>query len=411
MSNQNPVFIPGPTNIPLRLLHAMSVQTSDHRAADFVNLFGPVLEGVKRVFKTRAGQAFLFPCSGTGGWEAAISNTLSPGDKVLAARYGMFSHRWIDLCQRHKLDVQVIESKWGGGAPTGRLAEVLAADKGHKIKAVLVTHNETATGVRSDIAAVRKALDASAHPAMLYADCVSSLACMDFRMDEWGIDLAVAGSQKGFMLATGMAIIGVSPKAMAAMESANCSRCYFDFRDMAAANANGRFPYTPPLQLIYGLRESLDMLFEEGLENVFARHYRLAEGVRRAVAAWGLWLCAASPDLYSDTVSAIYVPDGFDSAALTNHAFNAYQVSFGIGLGQMSGRAFRIGHLGSLTDVMVLSGLSAIEMAMKDLNYPIALGSGIAAAQEYYRMTHGKLIAKAAAVRDQRGRSHVHPDL
>jgi len=261
---------------------------------------------------------------------------------------------------------------------------------------VLVTHNETATGVRSDVAAIRRAMDSCNHPAMLYVDCVSSLASMDFRMDEWGVDLAVSGSQKGFMLATGMAIIGVSRKALAACETATCPRCFFDFRDMAGANAKGGFPYTPPLQILYGLRESLKMLFEEGLDNVFARHYRIAEGVRRAVRAWGLRLAAESPEIYSDTVSTIFVPDGFDSDVLTNHAFDAYGVSFGVGLGPMAGKAFRIGHLGSMTDVMALSGLSAIEMAMKDLDYPIELGSGVAAAQAYYRSTTGLALKQAA---------------
>ncbi len=387
MSTQNPVFIPGPTNIPDRLRYAMSIQTTDHRAPDFVELLTPVLNDVKKVFKTATGHVITFPSSGTGGWEAAITNTLSPGDKVLVARYGMFSHRWIDMCQRHYLDVEIVECEWGTGAPADIFADRLAADKNHEIKAVLVTHNETATGVKSDIAAVRKAMDSASHPAMLYVDCVSSLGSMDFRMDEWGVDLAVSGSQKGFMLATGMAIVGVSEKAMKATETAKCPRCFFDFRDMAGANAKGGFPYTPPLQLIYGLRESLKMIEEEGLENVFARHYRLAEGVREAVRGWGLKLCAKTPDLYSDSVSAVYVPDGFDSDVLTNHAFDTYGVSFGVGLGEMAGKAFRIGHLGSLTDVMALSGLTAIEMAMADLNYPVKLGSGVIAAQEYYRKT------------------------
>jgi alanine-glyoxylate transaminase/serine-glyoxylate transaminase/serine-pyruvate transaminase len=208
---------------------------------------------------------------------------------------------------------------------------------------------------------------------------------MPFEMDSWGVDVAISGSQKGFMLATGMAILAASPKALAAMTSAQLPRAFFDFRDMMAANASGGFPYTPPLQLIYGLKESLAMLFEEGLDNVYARHFRLAEGVRLAVAAWGLTLCANSPKLYSDTVSAIYVPEGFDSNQLTDHAFSQYGVSFGIGLGEMNTKAFRIGHLGSLTEVMVLSGLATIEMAMADLNYPIELGTGVAAAQEYYR--------------------------
>jgi alanine-glyoxylate transaminase/serine-glyoxylate transaminase/serine-pyruvate transaminase len=396
MTGQNPVFIPGPTNIPERLRHAMNAPTSDHRAPDFVNLLTPMLQDLKKVFKTETGTIITFPGSGTGGWEAAVTNTLSPGDKVLVARFGMFSHKWIDLCQRHNLDVEIIECEWGTGAPAHRYAERLAADSNHEIKAVLATHNETATGVKSDIGAIRKVMDASNHPAMLYVDCVSSLGSMDFRMDEWGVDLAVSGSQKGFMLATGMAIVGVSEKAMAACETAKCPRCYFDFRIMTEANATAGFPYTPPVSLMNGLHESLAMLLEEGLDNVFARHFRIAEGIRKAVHAWGLKLCAVSPDLYSDTVSAIYVPDGFDSDALTNHAFDKYHVSFGIGLGEMAGKAFRIGHLGSMTDVMALSGIAAIEMAMKDLNYPIELGSGVAAAQEYYRNTDSLAESQAA---------------
>jgi alanine-glyoxylate transaminase/serine-glyoxylate transaminase/serine-pyruvate transaminase len=365
----------------------MNIQTRDHRAPDFVDTFAPVLRDTRKVFGTQKGEIIIFPSSGTGGWEAAICNTLSAGDKVLIARFGMFSHRWIDLCRRHGLDVHVIECAWGSGAPAEKFGDLLAADKQHQIRAVLVTHNETATGVRSDIAAVRGAMDSCDHPAMLMVDCVSSLASMPFEMDRWGVDLAISGSQKGFMLSAGMAILAASSKALAAMENATLQRTYFDFRDMMKANASGGFPYTPPLQLIYGLRESLIMLFEEGLENVYQRHHRLAEGVRRAVNAWGMRLCAESPELYSDTVSAIYVPEGFDSNALTDHAFNTYAVSFGIGLGEMNGKAFRIGHLGALSDVMVLSGLATIEMAMADLNYPIQLGTGVAAAQEYFRST------------------------
>ena len=390
MSNQNPVFIPGPTNIPDRLLNAMHQQTMDHRSPSFVEMLKPVLSDCKRVFGTETGEVIIFPSTGTGGWEATICNTLSPGDKVLIARYGMFSHRWIDLCQRHGLNVQVIECPWGSGAPADKFEEILSQDTNHEIKAVLTTHNETATGVKSDIKAVRGAMDAATHPAMLFVDCVSSLGSMPFDMDAWGVDAAISGSQKGFMLTTGLAILAISQKGLAAMESAKLPRTFFDFKDMMAANNNGGFPYTPPLQLIYGLRESLEMLLEEGLENVFARHHRMAEGVRQAVAAWGLKLCANSPDLYSDSVSAIYVPEGFDSNQLIAHAFDTYGVSFGIGLGEMNTKAFRIGHLGSLTDVMVLSGLATIEMAMADLNYPITLGSGVAAAQEYFRKTAPK---------------------
>ncbi|NRA88957.1 MAG: aminotransferase class V-fold PLP-dependent enzyme [Rhizobiales bacterium] len=385
MNNQNPVFIPGPTNIPDRLRRAMSIQTIDHRAPDFADILDPLYNDLKKEFKTEDGSVIMFPSTGTGGWEASIVNTLSPGDKILIARYGMFSHRWIDLCQRHNLDVEIIECEWGTGAPTDLFAARLAKDSNQEIKAVLVTHNETATGVKSDIAGVRKALDASNHNALLFVDCVSSLASMDFKMQEWGVDLAVSGSQKGFMLSAGLAIVGVSPKTKVAMETATSPRCFFDFKDMMTANQNGGYPYTPPVQLLVGLRESLDMLFEEGLDNVFARHFRLAEGIRQAVAAWGFKLCAKNPDLYSDSVSAIYVPDGFDSNVLTDHLYDAYDVSFGIGLGEMNKIAFRIGHLGSLSDVMALAGIATIEMAMKDLNYPIELGSGVAAAQEYYR--------------------------
>jgi alanine-glyoxylate transaminase/serine-glyoxylate transaminase/serine-pyruvate transaminase len=398
MSSQNPVFIPGPTNIPDRLRRAMDVQTRDHRAPDFVEFFRPLFQDLKAVLKTTTGRVLLFPASGTGGWEAAITNTLSPGDTVLAARFGMFSHRWIDLCRRHGMDVRVMEAPWGEGAPAEAYAEALAADTEHRIKAVLVTHNETATGVRSDVAAIRRALDAANHPALLYVDGVSSIASMDFRMDEWGVDLAVTGSQKGFMLPTGLAIVGVSEKALAAMETATCPRCFFDFRDMMQANANGGFPYTPPVQLLCGLGESLAMLKEEGLEAVFARHHRIAEGVRRAVAGWGLSLCAKRPDLYSDTVTAILVPDGFSADTLVNHAYDRYGVSFGVGLGEVAGKVFRIGHLGSMTDVMALSGIATAEMAMADLGYPITLGSGVAAAQEYYRQTAaGAAVASVAA--------------
>ncbi len=390
MTNQNPIFIPGPTNIPDRLRNAMHQQSIDHRSPEFIEMLKPVLSDLKSVFGTDTGEVIIFPSTGTGGWEATICNTLSPGDKVLIARYGMFSHRWIDLCQRHGLDVQVIECPWGSGAPANKFAEVLSQDTNHEIKAVLATHNETATGVRSDIKGVRDAMDSASHPAMLFVDCVSSLGSMPFEMDDWGVDAAISGSQKGFMLTTGLAILCISQKALGAMETAKLPRTFFDFKDMLAANANGGFPYTPPLQLIYGLRESLKMLLEEGLENVYKRHHRLAQGVRAAVAAWGLKLCANSPDLYSDSVSAIYVPEGFDSNQLTDHAYASYGVSFGIGLGEMNSKAFRIGHLGSLTDVMVLSGLATIEMAMADLNYPITLGSGVAAAQEYFRSTVSK---------------------
>lgn len=396
MSTQNPIFIPGPTNIPEVLRKAVDMPTIDHRSPLFGKILHPALDGVKKVLKTTNGKVFVFPSTGTGGWETAITNVLSAGDKILATRNGMFSHRWIDMCKRHGLDVQVVTQAWGEGVPADRFQEILTADTTHEIKVVLATHNETATGVRSDIAAVRRALDSAKHPALLFVDGVSSIACYDFRMDEWGVDVAVTGSQKGFMLPPGLAIVGFSPKALAAVESATLPRTFFYIRDMARGYAANGFPYTPPVGLLNGLKVATDMLLEEGLENVFARHHRIAEGVRRAVSAWGLRLCAAHPELYSDSVSAIRTPEGFDANRIVAHALSAYGVAFGTGLGDVAGKVFRIGHLGSLTDVMALSGIATAEMVMADLGLPITLGSGVVAAQDYYRHSAGSALKKAA---------------
>ena len=387
MPGRNALFIPGPTNIPSAIRQAMDINLEDMRAPDFPDFTLGLFEDIKKVFKTETAQMFFFPGSGTGGWEAAITNTLSPGDKVLATRFGQFSHLWIDLCQRHGLEVDDIDVEWGTGVPVETYAERLAADTNHEIKAVLVCQNETATGVTSDVAAVRKAMDACGHPAMLYVDGVSSIASIDFRMDEWGVDLAVSGSQKGFMLPTGMAIVAASPKALEAHKTATCPRCYFDFADMMKTNATGYFPYTPATTLLRGLRVSIDLLLEEGLDNVFARHHRLAEGVRKAVDAWGLTLCAKEPKWHSDTVSAICVPDGFDGNEVARMAYYRYNLSLGLGLSQVAGKVFRIGHLGDLNDLMVLTAIAGSEMAMRDVGIDIELGSGVAAAQEHYRQT------------------------
>jgi len=398
MPGRNALFIPGPTNMPDEVRLAMDIALEDQRAPDFPAFSLGLFQDLKKIFKTKNGQVFLFPASGTGGWEAAITNTLSPGDKVLAARFGQFSHLWIDLCQRHGLNTEVLDVEWGEGAPVERYAERLAADKGHEIKAVLVCHNETATGVTSDVAAIRKAMDVIGHPALLYVDGVSSIACIDFRMDEWGVDLAVSGSQKGFMLPTGLAIVAASPKALAATKTAKCPRCFFDFADMIRTNKDGYFPYTPATTLLRGLRASLDMLLGEGLENVFARHHRLAEGVRKAVAAWDLTLCAKHPRWYSDTVSAIRVPDGFDGSEVVRQAYHRYNLSLGVGLSKVAGKIFRIGHLGNLNELMILTALAGSEMALRDVGIPLALGSGVAAAQEHFRRTARPLdIAHAAA--------------
>jgi alanine-glyoxylate transaminase/serine-glyoxylate transaminase/serine-pyruvate transaminase len=395
MSFQNPVFIPGPTNMPEAVRQACHMPTIDHRSPLFGKILHPCLDGVRRVLKSETAKVFIFPSTGTGGWEVAISNTLSAGDGVLAARNGMFSHRWIDMCNRHGLNVTVVETPWGQGLPADRYEEILRADTGHRIKVVLATHNETATGVRSDIAAVRRALDAAGHPAMLFVDGVSSIGSMDFRMDDWGVDVAVTGSQKGFMLPAGLAIVGFSHKAMAAIAGATLPRTFFDVRDMGRGYDANTFPYTPPVGLMNGLKLSLEMLLGEGLDNVFARHTRIATGVRRAVDAWGLTLCAASPDVYSDTVSAIRTPEGFNATDIVTRAANDYGMAFGVGLGEVAGKVFRIGHLGSLTDAMMLSGLATAEMVMVDLGLNITLGSGVAAAQEFYR--HGSGAANKAA--------------
>ncbi|WP_432635817.1 L-aspartate--glyoxylate aminotransferase BhcA [Albidovulum sp.] len=396
MSYQNPVFIPGPTNMPEVIRKACDMPTVDHRSPAFARVFKPAVAGVKAVLGTRNGEVILFPSTGTGGWEAAITNTLSPGDTVLAARFGMFSHRWIDMCQRHGLNVEIIETPWGQGAPVTAIEAALAADSGHRIKAVLATHNETATGVKSDIAGIRKAMDRASHPAMLFVDGVSSIGSMPFEMDGWGVDIAVAGSQKGFMLPAGLAILGLSPKAVAAMDTARLPRTFFDFRDMQKSYAAGGYPYTPAVGLINGLATAVQMLQDEGLANVYARHHRIAEGVRRAIAAWGMRPCAASSDLYSDTVTAVVVPEGFNGTDVVKVAAEKYGMAFGVGLGEVAGKVFRIGHLGSLTDAMMLSGLATAEMCMADLGYPITLGTGVAAAQDYYRKSAGE-AAKAAA--------------
>ena len=391
MAGRNFLFVPGPTNVPDRILRAMHRAMEDHRSSDFPSLAAPVLENLKKVFKTASGQAFIFPASGTGAWEASLSNTLSPGDRVLASRFGMFSYLWIDMAQRLGLQVDILDAEWGEGAPIERYQEALAADKGHRIKAVLFTHNETATGVTSDVGAMRRALNDAGHPALLMVDGVSSIASIDFRMDEWGVDLAVTGSQKGFMLPAGLGIVCASQKALALYDQAKLPRVFFDFGDMRKANSTGYFPYTPSLPLLYGLRESIDVLLEEGLENVFARHHRLAEGTRRAVKAWGLELCARAPKWYSDTVSAILVPPGVNAAEIIDIAYRRYNLALGAGLARMAGKLFRIGHLGDLNELMLLGALAGSEMAMRDVGMKVTPGSGVAAAEEYWRGTAAPL--------------------
>jgi len=386
MAGRNHLYIPGPTNVPQSVLNAMHIQMEDHRSPAFPNLMRPLLEDLKKIFKTETGQAFVFPATGTAGWEIALTNTLNPGDKVLIYRFGQFSHLWAEMGKRLGFDVEIHNEPWGMGIPLDKLEARLKEDKSHDIKAVLATHNETATGVTSDIAGVRKALDAASHPALLFVDGVSSIASIDFRMDEWGVDGAVSGSQKGFMLPAGGALVAFSQKALARVETCNYPRCFFDLKDQMNANKDGYTPYTPNLPLLYGLRQALDLLLAEGLDNVFARHHRLAEGTRKAIAAWGLKLCA-QPGFESNTVSAIVVPEDKDARLVIGTAFNKYNISLGAGLSEVAGKVFRIGHIGDMNDVSMLGAIAGVEMAMLDNGIAIEPGSGVAAAVEYYRAT------------------------
>ncbi len=397
MPGRNFLFVPGPTNVPERILRAMDRAMEDHRSSAFPELGTGVLRDLRQVFKTTTGQPFVFPATGTGGWEAALVNTLSPGDRLIAPRYGQFSHLWIDLAQRHGMRVDIIDVEWGEGAPSDRIGEILSQDKQHEIKGILIVHNETATGVTSDVGAVRAAIDAAQHPALLYVDGVSSIGSIDFRMDEWKVDLAITGSQKGLMLPAGLGIVCASPKALAAREQAKCPRVFFDFGDMIRSNATGYFPYTPSIPMLYGLRESLAILSEQGLDNVFARHQRLAEGVRAAARAWGLKLCAKAPKWYSNTVSAIMMPEGANGADVIDVAFRRYNLALGAGLARMAGKLFRIGHLGDLNELMLLGAIAGAEMAMRDVGIQVTPGTGVAAAAEHYRSTAAPLPARPGA--------------
>ncbi|SFG27826.1 aminotransferase class V-fold PLP-dependent enzyme [Methylobacterium gossipiicola] len=387
---RNHLFVPGPTNIPDRVMRAMVVQSEDHRSVDFPALTKPLFEDTKAVFGSTKGTIFLFPSSGTGIWESALSNTLARGDKVLTSRFGQFSLLWVDMAERLGLDVIVQDEEWGTGANPERIGEALRADKNHEIKAVMVVHNETATGVTSDIGAVRKAIDAAGHPALLFVDGVSSVGSLPYKMDEWGVDCAIAGSQKGLMLPAGLGVICVSDKALKAAEASagkndRLAHVYFDWADHQKQNPGGYFPYTPSLPLLYGLREALACLNEEGLENVFHRHHVLGEATRQAVAAWGLKTCAKEAKWNSDTVTTIVVPEGVDAAAIIKHAFVRYNLALGAGLNKLAGKVFRIGHVGDMNELSLLGAIAGAEMAMLDHGVKVTPGSGVAAASSYLR--------------------------
>jgi len=362
--------IPGPTNVPDRVLRAIDGPTIDHRGPEFAELGRACLEGMQRVFQTE-GDVIIYPGSGTGAWEAALVNTLSPGDRVLMYETGHFAALWSSLAKRLGLVVELIEGDWRHGADADAIGARLAEDSNHEIKAVCVVHNETSTGVTSDIAAVRKAIDAARHPALLLVDTISSLASIDYRHDEWGVDVTIGGSQKGLMLPPGLGFNAVGPKAWKAFESSSMPRSYWDWNEMRGPNREGYFPYTPATNLLYGLREALKMLLdEEGLDNVFARHRRLAEATRLAVRAWGLEVLCASENEYSSSLTAVVMPAGHDADALRKVILDRFDMSLGTGLSKVAGKVFRIGHLGDFNELMLMGTLAGVEMGLSIAGVP-----------------------------------------
>jgi alanine-glyoxylate transaminase/serine-glyoxylate transaminase/serine-pyruvate transaminase len=377
--------IPGPTPVPERILAAMSRQILDHRGLEFQKLGKRVLTGIKGLFKT-AHHVIIYPASGTGAWEAALTNTLSPGDKVLMAETGQFAVLWAAMAQKLGLVPEVIATDWRVAVDGNTIEAKLKADKNHEIKAVCVVHNETSTGCRSRIDEVRKALDAVKHPALLMVDTISSLACTDLRHDEWGIDVTVSGSQKGMMLPPGLSFTAISDKALQASKTAKLPRSYFAWDDMLVNNANGFFPYTPATGLLYGLAEAIDMINEEGLENVFARHERLAEATRRAVRAWGLDIQCRDAKFYSPAVTTVVMPEGHNADAYRKIVLDNFNMSLGTGLNKIAGKVFRIGHLGDTNELTIMGALTGVEMGFDLAGVPHKKG-GVQAAMTYLAET------------------------
>jgi len=374
--------IPGPTNVPDRVLRAIDFPTMDHRGPEFAELGKAVLEGMKRVFKTRT-QVVIYPASGTGAWEAALANTLSPGDAVLMYETGHFATLWQRMATKLGLKPEFLAGDWRTGADPQAVERHLREDREHRIKAVCVVHNETSTGVTSRIGEVRKAIDAAKHPALFMVDTISSLASIDYRHDEWGVDVTVGGSQKGLMLPPGLSFNAISDKALAASKSAGLPRSYWSWDEMIANGRNGYFPYTPATNLLYGLREALTMLLdEEGLDNVFARHQRHAEATRRAVRGWGLEVLATNPAEYSGSLTAVLLPAGHDADRVRKVILEHFDMSLGTGLGKLAGKVFRIGHLGDLNDLQLMGTLAGVEMGLELAGVPIRR-EGIQAAAAY----------------------------
>ena len=365
--------IPGPSSVPDRILNAISRQVIDHRGPDFAELGTRVLEGLKTVFKTKSN-VFVFPASGTGAWEAALVNVLSPGDKVLMYETGHFATLWKSMAQRLGLNAQFIHGNWRGGVDPEKIEEVLREDTMTEIKAVCVVHNETSTGSVSDILSVRKAIDRAGHSALLMVDSISGLASIEYQHDEWGVDVTVSGSQKGFMLPPGLSFNAVSKKALMANQVAKLQRAYWDWGDMIGPNKTGYFPYTPATNLLYGLVESIDMLHEEGLENVFSRHSRHAAATRSAVRAWGLEVLCSQQGAESGVLTAVMLPKGHSADAFREKALTDFGISLGNGLSKVSDKVFRIGHLGDFNDLMLMATLSGVELGLASAGVPYKRG-------------------------------------
>jgi alanine-glyoxylate transaminase/serine-glyoxylate transaminase/serine-pyruvate transaminase len=389
--------IPGPTNVPDRVLRAIDNPTLDHRSAEFGALGMQVLEGIKRVFQTRH-PVVIYPASGTGAWEAALVNTLSPGDRVLMYETGHFATLWRRMATRLGLEIDFIAGDWRRGADPLAIEARLEEDRAHEIKAVCVVHNETSTGAVTRVPEVRQALDRNGHPALLMVDTISSLASIDYRMDEWGVDVTVGGSQKGLMLPPGLSFNAVNEKALQAAKSARLPRAYWNWEEMLASNQTGFFPYTPATNLLYGLREALAMLQEESLENVFARHARHAEATRRAVRAWGLEILCLVPAEYSSSLTALVMPEGHDADHVRQVILERFDMSLGAGLGKLKGKVFRIGHLGHFNDLMLAGTLCGVEMGLALAGVPIRKG-GMQAALDYLAtpLTGGVRAARVVA--------------
>jgi alanine-glyoxylate transaminase / serine-glyoxylate transaminase / serine-pyruvate transaminase len=375
--------IPGPSIVPERVVRAMSQPLIDHRGPQFAILLREILQNLKALFQTSKGQILLFPGSGTGGWECCIVNTLSPGDQVLGCVNGYFSDQFSRMAASHGINVERLEFEYGSGVKAEVLEERLRRDEKHLLKAILIVQTETSTGVTSDLSAIRRALDTAAHPALLLVDAVSSLGCTELRFDEWKLDVALTASQKGLMLPPGMAILAAGEKALEANHSARCARSFWDWRAVLLSNKEGHFPYTPATSMLFGMNESLKMFFEEGLDNVFRRHERIADACRSAIEAMGLRLFARAPAERSNTLTAVAMPAGFDSDAFNDHALRLVNLPLGKGLGQVKGKLFRIGHLGSINELELVGVLSGIEMALKSFGINVPLGAGLAAAETY----------------------------